>query len=250
MKLVLTVIFGLIPINVLKITLLNLLGHKIDYTSKIGYSILLTSNINLGKHTRIGHFNFIKIKTVTLEEKAFIKHLNYIKGPFLLVIKKKGSMSNQNKIRRAYPPVTYAVSTLEIGINTQIASNQFLDLTKSIIIGENSQIAGVGAQLWTHGYYHATDKDHNRIRIDGEIHIGNNVYIGSRCIFNPGVSVSNAIHIGSGSVISKNLEKPGMYVNQGLRFIENDFEKVKEKLKKNKRGCCRISLYKRIKWEY
>lgn len=220
MKLVLTVIFGLIPINVLKITLLKLLGHKIEYTAKIGISFLSARNLNLGKHTRIGHFNFIKIEAITLEEKAFIKHLNIIKGPFLLVIKKKGSMSNQNKIRRSYPPITYGISTFEIGVNSQIVSNQFLDLTRSIIIGENSQIAGIGAQFWTHGYIHF--EDHKRARIDGEIHIGNHVYIGSRCTFNAGVNVVDNVTIGSNSTISKSLNKPGLYVNQALRFIDKE----------------------------
>ena len=85
--------------------------------------------------------------------------------------------------------------------------------------------------MWTHGYYHANTGT-DRIRIDGQIHIGDNVYIGSGCIFNPSVTVANAIHIGSGSVISKDLEKPGMYVGQGLRYIDNNLEKVKSKLKK------------------
>lgn len=53
-------------------------------------------------------------------------------------------------------------------------------------------------------------------------------------VFNPSVKVGNAIHIGGGSVISKNLDKSGMYVNQGLRYIENDMEKVKSKLKEVK----------------
>ena len=50
--------------------------------------------------------------------------------------------------------------------------------------------------------------------------------------FNPGVKISNAIHLGSGCVLSKNLEKKGMYVSQSLRHIDNSLEKVKEKLKK------------------
>ena len=55
---------------------------------------------------------------------------------------------------------------------------------------------------------------------------------GSGCLFNPGIKIANAIHVGGGTVISKNLEKPGMYVGQGLRFIENNINVVKSKLKK------------------
>jgi acetyltransferase-like isoleucine patch superfamily enzyme len=223
MKSIVTSIITLfIPINFIKIFFLKILGHKVTYSSKIGLSFIKINQLILSKNTKIGHLNFIKINSVTLKEHAFIKHLNIIKGPFNLIIKDKGSMSNQNKIRRSYAPVTYGKSNLVIGKNTQIVSNQFLDLTRSIIFGENSQIAGIGAQFWTHGYVHF--KEHKRIRVDGEIIIGDNVYIGSRCIFNAGVKVSDNITIGSNSTVSKNLEQEGLYVNQALRFINKDMK--------------------------
>ncbi len=224
----------LIPINFIKIFLLRLIGHTIPYSSKIGFSFIMVKYIKLDMNSKIGHFNYIKIDSLDMKEDAFIKHLNIIKGPFILVIKQKGSMSNQNKIRRSKFPITYGVSKFEIGKNTQIVSNQFLDLTRSIILGENTQIAGIGAQFWTHGYMHFDG--HKRIRIDGEIIIGDNVYIGSRCIFNAGVKVSNDIIIGSNSTISKNLTEKGLYVNQALRHIIKEkkidiskFQKVKYK---------------------
>jgi acetyltransferase-like isoleucine patch superfamily enzyme len=96
--------------------------------------------------------------------------------------------------------------------------------------------------MWTHGYYHA-DKGPERIRIDGEIKIGDNVYIGSSCIFNPGVVVSNSIHLGGGSVISKSLVKPGMYVTQGLRFIDNNIESIKNKLESVKEDNLMDNVY-------
>jgi acetyltransferase-like isoleucine patch superfamily enzyme len=91
-------------------------------------------------------------------------------------------------------------------------------------------LAGLGSQLWTHGYYHA-DKGLDRIRIDGNIEVGDNVYVGSSVIFNPGVVIGSRIHIGSGAVISKDLKDPGMYVNQSLRYIDNNLEKVKSRLR-------------------
>ncbi len=231
MVVLLTIIFGFIPINFVKIFLLNTIGHKISYKSKIGFSFLAIKRIELDKHSKIKHFNFIKINSLKLNEASFIGSLNTIKGPFNVVLDNKAGIAKQNKIRRAYSPITYANAKLHLGQNSFIVSNHFLDLTKSIYIGNNSIIAGIGSQFWTHGYYHS-DTGEERIRIDGGIKIENNVYVGSSCIFNPGVKVANSIHIGGGSVISKNLDKPGMYVGQGLRYIDNNLEKIKARLDK------------------
>ena len=166
-----------------------------------------------------------------LDKYTSIGNFNIFKGPICVSLLEKSGVSKNNKFRRANSPISYGKSRLELGENSFIVSNHFLDLTRTITIGDNSILAGIRSQLWTHGYYHA-DTGSDRIRIDGEIHIGDNVYIGSSCIFNPGVKVSNAIHIGAGSTISKNLEKQGMYVGQGLRYIENDLERIKNKLQK------------------
>lgn len=229
----LTLLFAFIPVNFIKIFLLKMLGHKLSYKSFIGVSFLYVNSLTLEEGAKIKSFNFIKVDKLNLKEGSFIGRFNYLKGPFDVILGVSSGMSKQNKIRRSSYPIVYCKAELHLGKNSFIVSNHFLDLTESIKIGENSILAGVKSQLWTHGYYHA-DTGKDRIRIDGEINIGNNVYIGSGCIFNPGVKISSAIHIGAGSVISKNLEKPGMYVNQGLRFIENDLEKVKIKLKEVK----------------
>ncbi|UPS92550.1 hypothetical protein [Bizionia sp. M204] len=151
----------------------------------------------------------------------------------MLFYKKKAGISKQNKIRRANAPISYGNAILSLGENSIIVSNHFLDLTKSISIGQHSILAGIGSQLWTHGYYH-DDTGPARIRIDGEIKIQNNVYVGSRCIFNPGVVVNNAINIGAGSIISKNLMEKGMYVSQKMRHVDNNIITIRSKLKKVK----------------
>lgn len=222
MKSILTAFITLIvPVNFIKIFLLKLLGHKVSYASKIRMSFIKTNSLILEKNACIGMLNYINNNTVTLKEQAFIKHLNFIKGPFDVLIKEKGSMTNQNKIRRSNSPITYGISKFEIGENTQIVSNQFIDLTRSVILGNNSQIAGIGTQIWTHGYVHFSEKE-KRVRVDGKVMIGNNVYIGSRCTFNAGVKVANNITIGSNSTISKDLTEEGLYVNQPLRIIKKE----------------------------
>ncbi len=230
MRTLATMVICLLPFNFIKIFFLNLLKHNVSYKSKIGLSLIYVNQLSLCQGSRIGNFNIIFCNKILLKEGASIKKLNYIKGPFNLVISKKASVQFLNELKKSslkenkinYPE-------FYLGINSFITRGNFLDLTQSIKIGDNSILAGKGTQLWTHGFYHA-DKGPERVRVDGSINIGNNVYVGSRCVFNPGVSVGDSIHIGAGSVISKNLDNPGMYVSQRLRYVENSLETIKSKL--------------------
>jgi len=210
---------------------LRLLGHKIGENFKVGFSALFVEFIEVGDNVRIGHLNLMMNEKIYLNSNSIIGYLNILKGLFILRLKEQAAIGNKNYITRGPKGVTYGESVLELGELTKITAGHHIDMTRSVRFGDFSILAGIRSQLWTHGYYHA-DQGKDRIRIDGEISIGNNVYVGSSCIFNPGVKVSNAIHIGGGSVISKSLTQSGMYVGHGLRFIENDLEKVKAKLKK------------------
>ena len=217
----------------LGVLILRASGHTVGRKVKIGFSFIKAKQITIGDNVKIGHLNLILNKTIILDNDVYIGYLNVLKGPFKLVLNNKAAIGNKNYLTRGKLGVTHGESTLSLGELTKITTGHHIDLTQSISFGKFSILAGIGSQFWTHGYYHAnTGKD--RIRIDGQITIGDNVYIGSSCIFNPGVTVANAIHIGGGSVISKNLKEPGMYVGQALRYIDNDLEKVKTKLKKVK----------------
>ena len=209
--------------------ILRLLGHKVGKNLHVGFSIIFANHIEFGNNVRIGHFNLFKIKRVNLSNFCSVGYMNISKGPFDLILKEKASFGNKNYFTRGPKGISYGISELRIGYNSRITVGHHLDLTQSISFGENSILAGIRSQMWTHGYYHA-DRGPERIRIDGETHIGDNVYIGSGCIFNPGVKVSNSIHIGGGSVIAKDLKIPGMYVGQSIRFIDNNIDKIKNKL--------------------
>lgn len=211
--------------------LLRISGVRIGKNVKIGFSIITSSIVEIEDDVVIGHFNLLLNNEIVLKKGSKIGYLNILKGPFTLVLKQKAALGNKNYITRAKLGVTYGKSILSLGELTKITTSHHLDLTRSISFGDFSILAGIRSQMWTHGYYHA-NTGQDRIRIDGEISIGNNVYIGSGCIFNPGVKVVNAVHVGAGSVISKNLEKPGMYVGQSLRYIENNIENIKTKLER------------------
>lgn len=231
-KRLITLLIFLFPTTLIR-PLLFLLGCKLGKGSKIGFSIINSNQIKFGEGVRIGHLNYIKVNKIRLEDNAYINHLNILKGPFSLHLKRKAAIGKLNIITRARIGITYGHSELSLGNLTKINSFHFLDLTNSIVIGDHSTLAGIRSQIWTHGYVHETNDGPNRFRVDGKVIIGNNVYIGSNVFVNPGVQVCDEIHIGGNSNISKSLVRPGMYVNQRLRWLERNSNDIKASLEKN-----------------
>jgi len=227
-----TAIISFIMPSAIAIWLLNRLGHRIDTSAYIGFSWLQCEYIKMGKNSRIGHFNLIRIPDVFLAKQASIRNFNRMKGPFSLLMQKQAAIGNSNSIYRAESPIALGVAALTMGELAIITSKHKFDCTKSISIGGFTTISGFDTQFWTHGFYHA-NSGAERIRIDGSISIGSNVSIGSRCVINPGVEVGDAINVGGNSCVSKSIFEVGMYVAQPLRFIPNSLNNIKNKLQKN-----------------
>lgn len=209
--------------------LLNFLGHKIHPTAKIGFTLISVNKLYMDKDARIGHFNIIIANKLLMREGAFMKKFNRVRGPINLLFRKYAALANSNNVYRGKAPITKGLATLKLGQLGQIVSKNTLDLTCSISLGDNSTIGGHGGQFWTHGFVHER-KGSGRIRVDGEIVIGNNVYVGSRCTFNPSVFVADGISIGSNVSVSKSMKKPGMYVAQPLRYLPQDIDEIRSRL--------------------
>jgi len=204
--------------------LLRMLGWKIGAKVRIGFSYVYSENINMKDCSSIGHANFIKLEGLFLDEDAYIRNLNQISGPLMVSLQKRAAIGNGNKIVRAINSVSWGKAVLKLGELSKITSNHSIDCMRSVVFGDFSTLAGYGSQIWTHGYVHKY-KGADRYRVDGSIDIGNNVYIGSGSIINPGIKIANSITVGSNSSVSKNLLKPGLYVNQSLRYLEFDYQK-------------------------
>ena len=186
----------------------------------VGFSWVYCDWTNTNGSITVGHLNYITVSNIQLVGKSRIGNMNFIVGNFTIKLNEKSSIGNRNVITRAKPGVSYGYSELSLGKNTKLTAGHKLDMMRTIKFSSNSILAGLGSQLWTHGYFHL--KSGERCRIDGEIEIGSNVYIGSMCIINAGITVKDNISIGSGSVISKSIENEGLYVSQPLRFVEKE----------------------------
>ena len=116
--------------------LLMLFRINVGKNFKIGFSILIASKISIDQNVTIGHFNFINVDHFKMGEKCYINFLNVIKGPFDLIMKKTAAVGKLNIITRAKKPITSGYSKLELGILVKVNSFHFLDLTKSIIVGD------------------------------------------------------------------------------------------------------------------
>ncbi|MCZ8285582.1 MAG: hypothetical protein O9353_09005 [Bacteroidia bacterium] len=221
MKFVTFIVCFLFPVK-LSFWLLNVLGHKIHSGSRIGFSFLWVSGkIVLEEGARVGHFNFIKIDHLQIGKEGYIGKYNKITGPVDIILESTAAIGNSNKLYRAPLGVTYGKAILKLGILSKITGNHRIDCTRSITMGNYSILAGHNSQLWTHSYTH--DKEGpGRFRVDGEIGIGNNVYIGSMSVINAGVEIADKIVVGSNSSVSKSLLEQGTYVSQPLRFIPFD----------------------------
>lgn len=219
------------------VLLLRVLGHKVSTGVRIGFSLLLVDRLYMDAQSRIGHFNLIRCKRILLRRTARIGHMNAVLGPLSMWLATGAKLGNRNQVRRASSPVTYGSAVLKMGKISAITASHIVDCTRSVILGDYTTIAGQGSQMWTHGYYHCAEGV-DRFRVDGRIRLGNNVYIGSASVITAGVHIVNHVIVGSHSSISKDLSRSGMYVSQGLRFLELDLSETMAKLEPVTEICC------------
>lgn len=94
------------------------------------------------------------------------------------------------------------------------------DLRATISIGDNTRIGfGVKFICVTHD-----TGDHNRRAgklTYKPIKVGDGCWIGAESIILPGVTISNGVVIGAGSVVTKNCECDGLYAGNPARRIKS-----------------------------
>lgn len=207
----------------------QLFGHSISEGAKIGFSVVCVDRMELGAHARIGHGNIVTTQTLTLSERAMIGHLNRLHGPVHVRLDNEALIGNRNKIYRASQHTFKRMSHVRIGGYSKITSDHLVECLRDVEIGDNTTLGGIGSQLWTHSYYHHPT-GRGRFRIDGGITIGNNVYVGSMCVINPGVRICDAVSVGSHSVVARTISEPGLYVSQPLRKLSQTAEGLRSQL--------------------
>ena len=199
---------------------LGLLGHRMARGARIGFSLVLAQRLQMASGSHIGHFNLINVRRLVLGAESSIGRANLLNGRISVLLAQRAALGNRNRVLRApVPEVAHGPASLRIGHWSKITSDHKIDCTCSVRIGRYATVAGSGSQLWTHGYVHA-QQGPARYRVDGPVHIGNNVYIGSACIVTTGVRIADGIIVGAGTTVARSLTAPGMYVSAGIRQVD------------------------------
>ena len=183
MKLLFAALISILPLNALRVLAYRfILGYKIKGAT-LGFGTLIAVDDAQIGTCKIGWFNlFSGPMSLTIKEGASIEHRNTFSCGYWTT---RAEYSEANYTRR-----------LEIGENTLITSQHYIDVAGAFTLEKGSWIAGMGSQFWTHGAG----------IIDRNIKIGEDCYIGSAVRFAPGSSVGDNVLVAMGSVVTKKFE--------------------------------------------
>ncbi|TDP00870.1 acyltransferase [Flavobacterium sp. 245] len=182
-----------IPLNSFKIFLLKkIFGYSIGKNVKIGKALIICDKVEIGDNVFIADRNFISCGALSIGSKTSIHSGNIILGS----------------------------ANFSIGNDSRIINDHYFDLYCNINIGNNTWIAGKESQFWTHGSIHTKSKTK-----DLSITIKNDVYVGSRSLFAPGVFVESENLIGLGSVVNqKFLERKTIISGNPASVVKRDID--------------------------
>lgn len=210
------VLLALLPVPLVRL-LSSRLRASIHPSAHVGFSYIAAKDLNMGSGTSIGHLNWITVDKLDLSDGASVGHMNQIAGRIIAILNSEAAIGNRNIISRSRQNSS-APSLISLGVASKITAGHKVNLASNFSLGDYSIIAGCGSQIWTHGYVH-DEKGRGRYRIDGDVKIGNNVYVGSMCFFSMGVYVGDGVIIGGGTSVAKDLTDPGLYVSSPIRKL-------------------------------
>lgn len=157
------------------------------------------------------------------DKKCFIKSLIIMIKKLLYYFKKMKDTPEQYARRVG----------VKIGSGCFISTKNWPAEAYLIEIGDNCRIAGE-TSFYTHGGIWSLRKKYNDPDLDhfGKIKIGNNSYIGERCMIMPGVTIGENCIVGGGSVVTKSVPDGCMVAGNPAKFIGNTedfYRRLKEK---------------------
>ena len=116
------------------------------------------------------------------------------------------------KLVKFYPWMYRTFYKMDIGEGTRISRKATIDRginPKGIHIGSHTRVAG-GVLIMAH--------DASR-KLIIDTYIGNNCFLGARCIIMPGVKIGNEVVVGSGTVVTKDVPSNCIVVGNPAKVI-------------------------------
>ncbi|MDO6712210.1 hypothetical protein Q4567_15855 [Aliiglaciecola sp. 2_MG-2023] len=185
MKTLIVLLISVMPTNVLRCFLYNiLLGYKIR-NAKVGWLAVIDVSQFEITGSRIGRMTIFR-------------------GPMRVTIGKNVQIGFRNRFNCGQWVAKKSDYNRHLLIHEDvlITNGHHFDVAGKIEIGINSVVAGINSQFWTHG---------NGV-IDKDITIGRDCYIGTSSIFCPGSQIADNTLVGAGTVITKKFAESNVLI--------------------------------------
>lgn len=216
MKSIISALISFVPLNSVRIFLYRIfLKYDIDFSSKIGmFNLINCSELSIQK-AKIGFLNQINVEKLVMKEGARIHKFNRIKNLNVLSLDERAEIRSKNFVGApaknvAFEGKDFEAQNLYLGIKTAVLRSNYFDVVRSITIGDNVVFGGNGSEIWTHGF------EADRTMLVGGVEFGNDIFIGSNCIFTKNVKVVDGVSIGPASVIYKSISEKGIYSTHNI----------------------------------
>lgn len=114
---------------------------------------------------------------------------------------------------------------IDIGQNVGISQTALIAHNADITIGDNVKIGG-GTCIYTTDFHSIDSKcrassDDTKHAICKPVTIGNNVFIGARCMVLKGVSIGDDSIVGAGSIVTKSIPPRQIWAGNPAKFIKS-----------------------------
>ncbi len=180
----------------------------LDMPENVGKSILSTKIV--GTDSEITAYvekvdfvitvGFIKNSNirVTLYEK--VKSAN---GHLAHIIASTAHVSKYSKIGDGTVVMHHALVNANVQIAENVIINDFANIEHDVVIGAHSHVS-------------------TGVMVNGAVQIGQRCFIGSQSVIANGVHICDDVIIGAGSVVVKDIVKPGTYVGNPAKCLEKN----------------------------
>lgn len=212
-RLLLPLIIAVLPFSKLRVLFYRLLcGYQISWDSKIGFGTIIRCRECRIERGTLGFLNYISCWSFTMGSDSQVRRMNKFLYINDVEIGSKVTIVSRNSFvgTRGFDAPFKEEENITIGKDSILTIGHSFDLSESIIIGENVTFGGSASEVWTHGF------DVNHIKVQAQVVIGNDVYVGSRSIIIQGVRICNRVSIGAGTVVSKSITESGFYISSAL----------------------------------
>ncbi|WP_183099389.1 acyltransferase [Nocardioides pelophilus] len=193
MRQLLTMIAFLLPSSGLKIRLLNLLGHQIHPTARIGICFVQkVGRFELAEGVTIGNFNAFRfLARVQMGLGSRIVMFNWILGGSGL---EPGLPDDERGIRR----------TLRMGAHSHVMSFHFLDCGGGLLMADETWLTGLRSTVLTHAF-----DPHEGGMILEPVELKRGAVVSTSCTMLPGTVIGEGALLAAGSTLWTRQELAG-----------------------------------------